>query len=810
MAPNMIGETISHYRILERLGAGGMGEVYKAEDLRLQRPVALKVMLAEGEQSEQARARFLREARAASALNHPNIATIYEIDEIVREGARYSFIAMEYVSGQTLKECTHEITLPESLEIAAQIADGLAEAHDHGVIHRDIKPSNIMIGDHLRIKILDFGVAKYDPLPDDSAVTASLFQTDVMKTSPGMVIGTFSYMSPEQALGNEVDRRSDIFSLGVMLYELVAGRLPFTGSSTLGVVDAILHADPLPVSMFNYRVTPEFERIVHRMLEKDPRLRYQSMHDLLSDLEIAKQGFSVPLDSYETAVGYATHLLPAVAPGSRMLNNRLGKSIAVMSFNNITKKQDDDWLGSGIAETVTADLKKIEGLTVIGRERVFETLRRWGITQDTEIDTTLASSVGREIGARWIVCGGYQRMGEMLRITARFVEVETGELIQTVKIDGELKDIFSLQDKIVYELSRDLDLSLRSGEREVIEEKETEIIEAYEAYCKAEAALMIGSRESLDQAIGLLNKAIELDRGYAHAYAGLAYAYMLKGQFLTMPALFDEAVELSQKAIELSPMLPDAYSSLGMAFVAMGRDDDAIGALRRALSFASQDARVHSALGRAYAIGKGMFGEAIAEYELALRDNPEAGWPSQQIALCCAYTGDYERGEKAARHAIAAQEQYISGHEGVQLLGSYLRLAHIYNLQGRYDDAIAECYREIVFMRNSNHALKERAMIEANQKLVSAYVRQGNLEDARAAFDKLLKGFEARLAAGADEPFTRYYVACACAAMGEKEKALEHLEKAVEGRRKFNLARARVEIDFESLRHDPRFKKLIE
>ncbi len=809
----MIGEIISHYRILERLGAGGMGEVYKAEDTRLHRHVALKLMLDQNgkddEQRKQMRQRFLREAQAASALNHPNIATIYEIDEFIREGERYSFIAMEYVPGHTLKQAAQNLSLTESLEVVSQIADALAEAHDRGIVHRDIKPSNVILTEHHRVKLLDFGVAKYNPLVDFDSDTASLLQTEVLKTQPGMVLGTFAYMSPEQALGKDVDGRSDLFSLGVVFYELLTGRLPFTGNSMPATIDAILHADPVPISNFNNQVTADLERIVHWMLEKEPARRYRTMRQLLDDLEAAQAGLPLPTYSYETNVGYATQSLPGRTTGTNTFNQRTGKSIAVLSFNNVTENPADDWLGSGIAETVTADLKKIEGITVIGRERVYETLRRLGVSPDAEFDTTMATSLGREIGARWILTGGYQKIGQMLRITARVVEVETGEVLRTVKIDGKMDDIFELQDKIVYELSQGLDLSLKSGEREGIEQKETEVLEAYEAYSKGEARLMEGSREALEEAIALLKEAIRLDPKYARAIAGLGYAYTLKGQFLTKPELFNDAVELFQQAIEMQPMMADGYSGIGMAFVAMGREDDAIGALRRALAFAPQDARVHSALGRALSIGKGKFREALAEYEQALTLNPLTGWAAQQVALCCAYLGEYERGEQAAREAIKAQQESISGHEGVQLIGSYSRLAHLHILQGRHDDAIAECYQEIVFLRTSTHALKERALIEVNQKLVSAYVRQGNLADARRAYDQLTRDFTARLNAKADDPFTRYYVACAAAMIGENETALEHLAKAIEGRRNFNTARAKVEIDFEGLRDNAKFQMLI-
>ncbi|HQR35880.1 MAG TPA: FlgO family outer membrane protein [Blastocatellia bacterium] len=811
----MIGETISHYRILERLGVGGMGEVYKAEDTKLHRHVALKLLLDQDdrtdEQREQMRARFLREAQAASALNHPNIATIYEIDEIVREGARYNFIVMEYVPGHTLKQASQNLLLPEVLEVILQVADALAEAHDRGIVHRDIKPSNVIVSEHHRAKLLDFGVAKYTRMPlfNEEADTSSLLQTEVLKTQPGMVLGTFAYMSPEQALGKEVDGRSDMFSLGVMFYELLAGRLPFIGPSMPATIDAILHADPLAISQFNAQVSADLERVVHWMLEKDPSRRYRTMRMMMDDLRAVKDGLPLPTYSYETNVGFATQSLEAEVQGMRTGGHRTGKSIAVMSFLNVTQNPADEWLGGGIAETVTADLKKIEGLSVIGRERVYESLRRMGVNADTEFDTTMATSVGREVGARWILTGGYQKISEMLRITARVVEVNTGEVLRTVKIDGQMKDIFELQDKIVYELSQDLDLSLKSGEREHIELKDTEVLEAYEAYSRAEAKLMTGNREALEEAITLLKQAITLDPNYARAVAGLGYAYTLKAQFSNHPKLFDDAVELFQHAIEMQPMMADGYSGIGMAFLAMGREDEAMGALRRALAFAPQDARVHSGLGRALAIGKGKFREALAEFEQATALNPMAGWAAQQIALCCAYLGEYERGEEAAREAIRAQKEATSGQEGVQLVGCYSRLAHLHLLQGRYEDAIAECYQEIVYLRTSPHALKERAMIEVNQKLVSAYVRQGNLEDARLAYDQLVRGFEDRLAAGADDPFTRYYVACAAAMMGEKDKALEHLRIAIEGRRNFNTARALVEIDFENLRDDERFKLLV-
>lgn len=820
----MIGETISHYHILEKLGAGGMGDVYKAEDTRLNRYVALKLlktlMLASDEQSETARLRFLREAQAASAINHPNIATIYEIDEVELDGTRYSFIAMEYVPGRTLKAVRGQLELAELLDVFVQIADGLAEAHERGIVHRDLKPSNILLTENNRAKVLDFGVAKFNPfVQGDSSEdsTASLYHTSLLKTQPGTVLGTFAYMSPEQALGEEVDGRSDIFSLGIVFYELLAGHPPFTGSSALAVVDAILHAAPAPLSTFNRDVSPNLENIIHRMIAKDRALRYQTLREVTFDLDGVRRNATMVLtadtyrsgavsvpgeDSYATYVG--GNLLDSAA-----LKTRSGKSIAVLRFNNITGNAADEWIGVGIAETVTADMKNIQGVAVIGRELIYEVLRRWNADNQPDFDEKFATRVGREVGARWIIGGGYQRFGEMLRITARFVEVETGELIKTVKIDGRMNDIFELQDKIVYELSRDMDLTLRSGERAVIEERETNVMEAYELYIRARELGYTGTREGVDEAMTLLQQAITLDPRYAQAYAGMAYVMTIKGQFLGQPELIEQAVEYAQKAIELRPNLAESYSVIGFAFIALDRIEAAVGALKRALAFAPNDGFVRASLGRAYFIGKGLFREAAAEYEQALLDPSENSWITPALAHVYTYLGEYARAEELSREAVEAQARYQHNHEGIQIIGAYARLGFVLYLQGRYAEALAEYQRELAFLAQTNHALKERTLIEVQQKLAAVYMRQGDTANARAAFDVMMAEFQTRLQQGLDDPFTRYYIACGCAVLGETELALEHLQVAITGRRIFNTARARVEKDLESLRGEPRFQAML-
>ncbi|HWQ36553.1 MAG TPA: FlgO family outer membrane protein [Blastocatellia bacterium] len=826
----MIGETISHYRILERLGAGGMGEVYKAEDTRLHRPVALKVMLAGVHRNEEARHRFLREARAASSLNHPNIATIYEIDEFERDGETHSFIAMEYVPGKTLSEYARARTLSvaQKLEIIEQAADALAEAHNHGIVHRDIKSSNILIADNGRVKVLDFGLAKLMGLAEADGNTVSEWRTEMQQTLPGRVMGTLAYMSPEQMLGRDVDHRSDIFSLGIVAYELLTGRLPFEGRTSLALADSLLHADPPPLVKNDDPVMPELDRIVRKMLARDRQGRYQRLREVIAEINALRFQMANPYsgtlhlpaalagpdpfrtspDPYQTNPGFSAPLVSSGLPGTRTLNARTGKSIAVMNFVNITRNPDDEWLGTGMAETVTADLKNIEGVTVIGRELIYEVMRNLSADRKSDFDEKFATQVGREVGARYILGGGYQRIGEQLRVTARVVAVESGEIISTVKLDGRMSDLFDLQDKIVYELSRNLNLRLHSGEQAVIEQDETQVMEAYEAFTRGVIQLRDLNRDAMDQARALFEKAVTLDPRYARAHAALGLAYHMKAQFFAQPELFEQAINSYQKAIELNPMIPDAYSGLGMTFTMMGREEEAVGAIRRALAFAPNNAEAHAALARVYMLGRGDFQAAVEEFEKALAINPKAGWVALQLAHCCAYTGDYERGEKAARLAIRLQESYMSGTDGMQIVGAYSRLGYICYLQGRYDDAVARLYEELVFLRKVDHGLRERVSIEVNQRLTSAYVRQGNPEEARRTFEKVVNGFNELLSAGADEPFTRYYVACACAVMGERDQALEHLEKAASRRRAYTVERMKREPDFESLRDDERFKKL--
>jgi non-specific serine/threonine protein kinase len=781
----VIGETTSHYRVLESLGKGGMGEVYLAEDLRLHRRVALKMLRAEALGDDEAGARLLREARAASALNHPNIAVIYEIDEVERAEGKVRFIAMEYVAGQTLSEAAGgaAVSLDTLLDWAGQVADALGEAHSRGIVHRDVKPSNVIVTASGRVKILDFGLAKRQVLPGEDDSTWSRDPTRL--SAEGALVGTLAYMAPEQALGQETDGRADIFSLGVVLYEMLSGRPPFAGRNAVQILDALLRQDPPPLeARLDDPRLPRLEAVLRRMLAKDPGERHPTMAEVAADLEAVRQG-SGPASVVS-------------APGSR--------GVAVLSFANLTANGEDDWLGTGIAETVTADLRGVEGLTVISRERVHETLRRLGKAGDRG-DDLVAVRVGREVGARWVLTGALQRSGDAVRVTARLVEVATGQIASTVKIDGRLSQIFELQDRIVRELSASLRLAPSAPER--LADEETQVVEAYEAFSKGVMNLRLESYETLDRAVSLFERAIRLDPSYARAHLELGSSYAAKADYLAVPELHERALVSLRRALELRPGMVRAWREVGGALLALGRDDEAIDMIRRALELDPEDAGALGSMGRALFIGRAQFSEAADLFDRALSRNPQGGWWALQLAHCAALLRDFPRGEGAARRAVDLQEASLSGQEGVVIVGSHMRLGHLAALQGRHQEAIDSFERELAFLQRAEHALRGRISIELQMRLGAAYRRLGRAEEERAALEAAREAFEQRLRMGADDPFTRYYAACVYALRGQSDEAIACLEKAAERRRRFTVERARIEPELETLRGDARFRALV-
>jgi tetratricopeptide (TPR) repeat protein len=653
-----------------------------------------------------------------------------------------------------------------------------------------------------RVKVLDFGLARFLESRGDGPSVA----TTARMTLPGIVLGTVSYMSPEQALGRRVDPRADLFSLGVVLYEMLTARLPFDGATVTEIIDRVLHHDPPPPSRLTAAVAPDVDAIVKQALEKDPAMRYQTARAFAADLRAAIERLRL---SASRSLGATQRLAPAGStPGVRGAA-AVERSVAVMTFSNITREPADDWIGTGIAETVTADLKKIQGLTVIARARVFDAVKNLSTGELARLDDRLAIDVGRRLGAAWVVAGGYQRLGNQIRITAQFMGARTGELVRTVKVDGTIAEIFDLQDRIVYELSKDLNLTLGIGEIEGIGRDETQSMEAYEAYSRGMMNLRMAGRESLDRAIAFFERALSHDPAYASAWAALGAAYGLKGSFLTLPDLVEKAIEVGRKAIELNPKLGSAHAWLGSALGDSNRHEEAIAAYAEALRLEPDDAMARSGLARVYWIGLGRVDEAIAEFERVIELNPESGYSYLQLSLLYALRGRLADAERVASQAVDLQERYLSGSEGLQVVGAHSRLGYVYYRQKRYDDAIRQYERELAFMSSSDHALRDRMTIEVTQKLGAAWLRKGRRDDAERYFDIALRSFKDRVAKGADDPFTRYYIACLHALRGARDEAIDSLVRSFASLAPINRVRAPAEPDLESLRGDARFLALL-
>jgi serine/threonine protein kinase/tetratricopeptide (TPR) repeat protein len=776
----LTGTSILHYQIGPRLGSGGMGEVYVADDRRLGRQVALKFLPPDRRRDADSRARLFREAQAASLLQSPHIAVTYDLVE--HEDSM--FIAMEYVDGELISERVARGPLPvaDAVDIAAQVAEALDEAHGRGVTHRDIKSANLIQTRRGLVKVLDFGLAKLD-VP--ASVEANLLtQPDILVTAPGMVLGTIAYMAPEQLRGDAVDQRVDLWALGVVLYEMLTGTLPFRGNTLAVVFDQILRQEPAPLAQLNPAIPLDVEHIVRRALQKAPVSRYNAARDMQNALRHSARRL-------ETG-GSTTGVRPVhVEMGER--------TIAVLTFANVTGDAADDWIGTGIAETVTADLKNVRDVSVIGRAQVFEQFKNVNAETGRNSDS-LAIEIGRRLGAWWVVSGAYQRIGERIRITAQLVEVLNGTLLRTLKIDGRVGDIFELQDRIVFDLSRTLNVKLGKAEADAIERDETTSVEAFEAYSRGVLNLRSAGRDAIDRAIALFERAVQLDPRYAAAWAALGGAYTLKGGFLGMPHLQDKAIVPLRRALELNPSLASAHVWLGGALAAQGKLDEALASLRRAVEIEPDNADAHQTLARAYWLSKGMVPEGIAELRTSLALNPEAGYTHLQLSMLEALSGNLDAAEESARQAIELQERAISGTEGLLIVGAHARLGYVQYLRGDYDAAYAEFRRELEYVATSDHALRERTLIELHQKLSAVHHARGENAEALRFGDLAIQAHAQRVATGADDPATRYYIAAVYARRGDVEHTKEHLALPLSRLPQFTRWRLARDIEFDGVR----------
>ena len=716
----MIGQTISHYRITEQLGAGGMGVVFKAQDSRLERAVALKFLPEKLAQQPQALERFRREARAASALNHPGICTIYDIGE--QDGQ--AFIAMEFIDGETLRSHIHgqPLAVEEVLELGIQIAEALEAAHAEGIIHRDIKPANIFVTKRGRAKVLDFGLAKLVPKGiaggDGDSSDASASANSIV----GIISGTPSYMSPEQVRGDDLDPRTDIFSLGLVLYEMATGRQAFGGGTGGAIIEAVLTRPPAAVRSVNPDIPPRLEAIIDKALQKDREQRYQNVAQMLAELQRLKREFdsgsrdrlgdspSVPVATAGPASSSSSN------PGSRSSIQQTGSfraprvsktigSLAVLPFENVSRDPENDYLSDGITGSLISNLATVPKLRVMAQSTVFRYKGR-------EIDP---QAVGRELNVRAVLTGRMMQSGGSLRIGTELVDVATGSQLWGAQFDRKPGDIFMIQDEISSEISGKLRLQLTLGEKKKLTKRHTEDAEAYRLYLQGRHHWNRWTEEGFYKAIEYFEKAVQKDPSYALAHAGVADSYVLlgwnsyltpkdafpKGKAAALTALqFDgdlgeahaplaavlwlrdwqwpEAQKEFARSLELNPCYPTANHWYAEYVMTMGRPVDAIAKMKASQELDPLSLIINDAIGWASYMAR-RYDDALAQLLRTVELDPNYPVTYWILGLLYRITGCYDL-------AISAGEKGVNLSGGSPLMRA--ALAHSYGKAGKRAESL--------------------------------------------------------------------------------------------------------------------------
>jgi non-specific serine/threonine protein kinase len=705
----LVGQCLLHYKILRKLGSGGMGVVYEAQDSQLGRRVALKFLPAEMAQDSQLLERFQREARSASSLNHPNICTIHSIEQHERR----HFIVMELLEGETLaqKMGRQPMEMDKLLPLGLQIADALESAHAKGIVHRDIKPANIFLTERGQVKILDFGLAKMSP--GESARGAPVEPGETLGfgnelTSPGAVVGTVSYMSPEQARGQLVDARTDIFSTGTVLYQMATGTLPFQGETSAVIFDAILNRDPRPAAELNPMLPADFVRILEKTLEKDRNLRCQTATELKTDFIRLRRD----LESSARRTREKTDSDSGVQKPTK-------KSVAVLYFENLSGAKEDEYLRDGITEDVITELSKIRGLNIFSRPTVL-TFRDKPVTP---------GQVGQQLGAAYVLTGTLRRAGARLRISAQLVDTRTDFPLWSERFDREMKDVFEVQDEMARRIAEALRVTLSPEELEALAIKPTENLQAYDLYLRGKRYARRQTRQDLEFALQMFENAVSIDPSFALAYAASANACaMFYCNFSRDQLWVERAREASGKALALRWDLPEVQVSQAWVLYAAELHDEAVRMAKKAIERKRDCEGAHYLLCRAL-FAAGRYQEVLDIAETAVEASGEDYNVYVPILNSLGAIGKEEAIRNMRQRRMAALENHLKqvpeDPRARILLGS--DYAHV----GRADDALRELNMAVTLRANEVSILYNAACL---------YCKLNRKPDAMDALRKAWEG----------------------------------------------------------------------